>query len=380
MKYKILIFIPTLDGGGAERIVATLANNLDVNRYEVTLLLLKKQIKYNLNKDIRIEVLNCNSLSSSIPKLIRYTRKNPPDLMISNMSLTNIVSIITKFLSGKKFPLIVVEHSTPSIKYRKDKLSRRLIPFFMRITYKYANKVVCVSKGVKSDLQRVINNNRTKINHVYNPIVDTQIEKLTMEEVNHKWFDSKNSKKYKVILGVGRLEPVKNFKLLIEAFSEVNKMESSSRLIILGEGSQRKELEELVIQLNIKDVVDMPGFVNNPYCYLSNSSLFVLSSDLEGLPTVLVEALACGTPVVSTDCPNGPREILDDGKYGELVPTRDQLNLKKAIINQLNNHENKEFLKRRASFFSVDNAVTKYDQVISETLSEFNREKNEGSA
>ena len=129
----------------------------------------------------------------------------------------------------------------------------------------------------------------------------------------------------------------------------------------------------------MKDVVDMPGFVNNPYSYLSKSSLFVLSSDLEGLPTVLVEALACGTPVVSTDCPNGPREILDNGKYGELVPTRDCVNLKKAIIKQINNDNNKELLKRRASVFSVENSIYEYNKLIWETLSQNNSNKNEGS-
>lgn len=366
MKHRILVFIPTLDGGGAERIVATLANNFDVNKYDVTILLLKEEIKYKLVKDIRIETLSCSSLITSIPKLVKYITKNSPDLMISHMSLTNIVSIVAKFLSRKDFPIILVEHSTPSIKYRKDKLRRRLIPFLIRRTYKYADQIVCVSKGVKSDLQRVIKNNRIHITQIYNPIVYSEIETLMMENVKHKWL---NDKRMKVIIGIGRLEPVKNFRLLIKAFSDVYKENPSLRLIILGEGSQREELEDFVKTLKVDKVVDFPGFVNNPYSYLSKASLFVLSSDLEGLPTVLVEALACGTPVVSTDCPNGPREILDEGKYGLLVPPGDILNFKKAIIEQLNNTHSKELLKRRASFFSVENSTKEYNKLISRELS-----------
>lgn len=368
MKDKLTIFIPTMSGGGAEKVIANLINNLDFEKYQITLLIIKNNINYEVNKNVRIEILGCKNLKSALPLLTRYLKKSTPDIMISNMSLPNIISIVARFLSGRSFPLLLVEHSTPSIKYKDSKLILKLIPFLMRVTYRFADQVISVSKDAAADLQKLLKYNGNKIKSIYNPIVDPQLDDLMEKSVDHKWLDNKSKGYYKVVIGVGRLEEVKNFRLLIEAFYEVYKVDPQTRLIILGEGSQRPMLEELIDKLNLTDVVDLIGFVENPYSYLKRSSLFVLSSNLEGLPTVLIEALACGVPIVSTNCQSGPKEILDDGKYGQLVPIKDKEKLKDAILIQLKNTHDKGLLRNRAMLFSVENSVNKYDAILSELL------------
>jgi len=368
MKVKLTIFIPTMSGGGAEKVIANLINNFDFEKYQITLLIIKDNVNYEINRNVRIEVLGCRSLRTALPLLTRYLKKSTPDIMISNMSLPNIISTVARFLSGRRFPLLLVEHSTPSIKYKDSKLIRKLIPFLMRATYRFADQIISVSKDAATDLQKLLKYKGEIIKPIYNPIVDSQLDNLMNKSVNHRWLDNKNRDFYKVVIGVGRLEEVKNFRLLIEAFYEVHKVDSLTRLIILGEGSQRPELEELIDKLNLTDVVDLIGFVENPYSYLKRSSLFVLSSNLEGLPTVLIEALACGVPIVSTNCQSGPREILDDGKYGQLVPIKNKEKLKDAILIQLKNTHDQGLLRNRAMFFSVENSVNKYDAILSELL------------
>ncbi|NJS16372.1 MAG: glycosyltransferase [Nostocaceae cyanobacterium CSU_2_110] len=174
------------------------------------------------------------------------------------------------------------------------------------------------------------------------------------------WFE-KNSPP--VFLAVGRLTEQKDFSTLIKAFSLVRK-EKLARLIILGEGEARGQLEATIKNLGISEDVLLPGFTDNPYAYMYNANAFVLSSRWEGLPTVLIEAMACGCPVVATDCPSGPQEILAAGKYGELVCCGDVLALSKAMLNVLDNPINSEILTQRTQDFSFDKAVSRYLELI----------------
>jgi glycosyltransferase involved in cell wall biosynthesis len=196
---------------------------------------------------------------------------------------------------------------------------------------------------------------------IHNPVVDSSIPVKARESIDHPWLRVED---HRVILGIGRFMPQKDFPLLLRAFARVKRQANDTKLILLGDGPDRRELRSLAKDLNIEGGVDMPGFVSNPYAYLSRASLFVLSSIHEGLPTVLVEALACGCPVVSTNCPSGPDEILEGGTWGPLVPVGDVSALAQAMITTLESPPDAAQLKQRAESFSVDAAVDRYYKAL----------------
>jgi glycosyltransferase involved in cell wall biosynthesis len=206
-------------------------------------------------------------------------------------------------------------------------LSRRLEPLLLRTFYPWASSVVAVSRGAADDLARTTGLPRGKVEVVYNPVITPEILALADQAPADPWFAPSQPP---VILGVGRLTRQKDFATLIRAFAAVRRRRPA-RLVILGEGEDRTALEELAAALGVSDDVALPGFRENAVGYMARAALFVLSSAWEGLPTVLIEALAAGTRVVSTDCPSGPREILDGGRLGALVPVGDAVAMAAAI-------------------------------------------------
>jgi glycosyltransferase involved in cell wall biosynthesis len=198
----------------------------------------------------------------------------------------------------------------------------------MRHLYPWTNGVVVVSQGVRDDMVQVTGVPRRHITVIYNPsVVGAEIQEKANEPLDHPWFEPGQPP---VLVAVGRLQQQKDYPMLLQAFAQVRRSQPA-RLLILGEGRERPMLEALIKELNLEDDVGLPGFVMNPYAYIARASLFVLSSRWEGLPTVLIEALCCGTPAVSTDCPSGPREILRKGKYGTLTPVGDAAAFAQAI-------------------------------------------------
>jgi glycosyltransferase involved in cell wall biosynthesis len=197
--------------------------------------------------------------------------------------------------------------------------------------YPWADGIIAVSQGVADDLGQITRLSSDRIQVIYNPIVLPELFTLAQEPVEHPWFKPGEPP---VILGVGRLHPQKDFPTLIRAFAEVRKVQQA-RLMILGDGPERQALTTLVSELGLIEDVAFPGFVQNPYAYMSKAAVFVLSSAWEGLGNVLVEAMAIGTPVVSTNCESGPGEILDGGKYGRLVPVGDSRAIAQAITSVL---------------------------------------------
>ncbi|MEN2996829.1 MAG: glycosyltransferase [Acetomicrobium sp.] len=358
IKGKIAFFIPTCRGGGAERVMVTFANAFAKKGIQTDLVVCSLTGPYvdEIDKRVNVFDLKKDHVSRSLPALLRYIRKNKPTAMVSSLVHANIIAVIAKLLSREKFRLAIREASTPSMESKAGNspfpVKTRLVSFLQRRLYKYADFVIAPSKGVALDLVENKIAPESKVHVIYNPVDIEMIQKRMKEPVSHPWFQGNDQ----VILAVGRLTKQKDYPTLLRAFSIVSR-KVSCKLVILGEGEKRKELEELVKELGLEGKVDMPGFVENPFAYMARASVFVLSSLWEGLPNVIIQAMVCGTPVVATDCPSGPREILEDGRYGRLAPPGDWGKIADEIFLSLSKVHKQQENKERANFFSVDRSV-----------------------
>jgi glycosyltransferase involved in cell wall biosynthesis len=233
---------------------------------------------------------------------------------------------------------------------------RLIMPFLIRHSYRHTTHVVAVSHHVASDLAHVSGIPSQRINMIYNPVVTPDLLRQAHLPVDHPWFAADEPP---VILGVGRLHRDKDFATLIQAFSLLHQ-QRPARLVILGEGPERPRLEHLVQTLGVQHAVDLPGYAANPAAYMRQAAMLVLSSLAEGFGNVLIEAMATGTPVVSTDCPGGPSELLAHGTYGRLVPVGDVAALAAAMHATLDDPPDPALLQRRAAEFSLERSVQKY--------------------
>lgn len=296
-----------------------------------------------------------------LPSLAACLRRGRPDLVIASATHLNITTILARARIRGDFKLLVAERNTYSNVVSRDDSARkwrwRYLGPLVRRLYGRADGVVSVSKGVADDLSRAVGLARDRITTIYNPVVDGGFRERVSEYVDHPWFHAGEPP---VLLGMGRFnEEHKNFSVLIEALSRVRK-QIPARLMILGEGRDRARYERQIVSLGLSDCVELPGFVANPLPYLKHASCFVLSSTHEGLPAVLIEALACGCPVVSADCPSGPREILDEGRYGALVPVGDSAAMAAAIVRTLSAPGDRESLAARGMAFSDVKSARSY--------------------
>jgi len=269
---------------------------------------------------------------SRLPALVRYLRRERPDAMVSALSRANLVAVWARRLAGSSTRLVVnvqnnVSHNAPSAPTLLGRQAPRLARYF----YRWADAVVGVSAGVADDLVQNVGLPDRLVRVVYNPSITPELRQKMRVPLDDPWFEPGEPP---VVLAVGRLMKQKDFPTLLNAFSHLRRRRQA-RLLVLGEGSERRKLESQVAELGLEEDVRFPGFVENPYPYMASSSVFVLSSLWEGLPTVLTEALYAGPPIVSTDCPSGPREILKDGEFGLLVPMRDPLALAEAMTTAL---------------------------------------------
>jgi glycosyltransferase involved in cell wall biosynthesis len=262
---------------------------------------------------------------------VRYLRHERPAALLSIL-YANIIAVWARRLAGTPQRVILGEHNTlSSVANGERDLRWHLFPSLARWFYPWADGIVAVSEGVANDLAQLINIPLEHIQVIYNPIVTPDLFEKSTAFIEHPWFKSGEPP---VLLAAGRLTVQKAFDVLIRAFAQVRK-NHRVRLLILGEGEERLALEALIREYELGQDISMPGFVPNPYPYMAHAAAFVLSSRWEGLPTVIVEALSLGTPIISTDCPSGPREVLADGKYGKLVPVDDHHALAAAIITTL---------------------------------------------
>lgn len=363
---KISFFLPGLYGGGAERVVLNLAQGMGDRGIQVDLVLaqLEGQLIDQIPENITFTILSKHPHGyfrsiRSIPALARYLRVKQPDVMISAM-YGNVIAQLAKFLAGSNVKLVITEHNTFSIHNRLfSPPVAGLNQFLVRWLYPLADEIVAVSTGVADDLSSTIHLPRQRIRVIVNPVITPSLQQKRIQEPDHPWYSDGCAP---VVLAAGRLTEQKDFATLITAFSRLDHT-SNCRLMILGEGELHGELSDLVEQLGIQDRVCLRGFVQNPYAYMARSSFFVLSSKWEGLPTVLIEAIACELPVISTRCPSGPEEILKDGLYGRLVPVGDIQRMAEAIQDGIDGKIPRA-PKESWEPFTLENAVNQYLQLI----------------
>lgn len=366
-KEKITFFLPGMYGGGVERVFLTLAEEMLLRGYEIDLLLLKKEgdMLSVVPKQVRIIVPKTYSSKLfpalfMIPALIRYMRAERPVLFISMLNRCNVVvSLARMFVRG--VPVVVSEHGNFTEQLQVMKWYKRKVAVLVSaFTYRLADTILAVSYGTAEVLAKHLWLKKDSIEVIYNPVNITKVQKMAEEQFDTTLLDIAK----KNFVSVGRLNKEKNFPLLLDAFAIVLQKEPEARLLILGEGEERAVLEKKMKELGISNFVRMPGFVDNPYPYMKNADVFALSSDWEGFGVVIVEALACGTSVVATDCPSGPAEILIDESCGSLVPVGDNVSMSESITFLLNSNKNVNILKKRANDFTVSKVTDKYLNLI----------------
>lgn len=355
---RIALFVPSMHGGGAERVMALLARGFVERGLQVDLVLARAEGPYldDLPSAVRIVDLGSSRVLTSLPRLVRYLRRERPSVMLSALDHANVLAIVAHRLARVRARLAVSVHATLFVATADKEVVRpRWMPRLMRWTYPLADRVIAVSSGVADDLAATIGLPRERIEVIYNPVVTPELHKARDQAIEHAWLAPGAPP---LILGAGRLEPQKDFETLIRAFARL-RAQRQAHLMILGEGALRAELTALSQELGVADDVALPGFVDNPFAYMRHAAAFVLSSRFEGLGVALIEAMACGARVVSTDCPSGPAEILEGGRWGRLVAVGDAGALSEAISSTLDDGAPPEVV-RRAADFTLERAVRAY--------------------
>lgn len=331
----IAFFLPSLRGGGAERIMVNLAHGMTERGLPLDVVLSSVEGPFlrHLPPSVRVIDLRAGRVIRSLRPLARYLRQERPRAVVATQSHANLVALWAAKLAGQGTPVVVTEHNTMSQTSRQDgRLRAALWPPLMRTFYPWASSVVAVSRGAADDFATASGIARARVEVVYNPVITPNLLASARQAPDDPWFRPGEPP---VILGVGRLTRQKDFGMLVRSFAEVRR-HRPARLLILGEGEDRAALTALAADLGLTDDdFAMPGFRENAWSYLAASAVFALSSGWEGLPTVLIEALAVGTRVVSTDCPSGPQEILQGGRLGALVPVGDASAMAAALIDAL---------------------------------------------
>jgi glycosyltransferase involved in cell wall biosynthesis len=325
---RIALTLPSLAGGGAQRIFVDLARGLLDRSVDVDLVLVRDEgeLRDSVPPGAEVVLLGGGPVSRAVPKLARYLRSRRPDVVVPAIFHMSLCTLLAARLVRPRVPVVVSHHNQLSLSARHGAHAKdRVVPWLVRAGYPFADGVVAVSEGVADDLASVAHLPRSGIDVIYNPVDFDRVSAAAAAPVEHPWLAEKTGL---VLVAAGRLTAQKDFATLLRA---VALLDADVRLVVLGEGELRPELEGLARDLGVDDRVDLPGFCANPYPSYRAADLFVLSSRWEGLPTVLVEALFLGVPIVSTDCPSGPAEILAGGRWGRLVPPGDPTAMAEAI-------------------------------------------------
>ena len=398
---RIAVLMPDLGGGGVQKMTLSLAAALRARGHEVEIVVYEAEGELEpllppglavrrLRPGWRLagRLLALAADPGALPRLLlpvllarkpaptlaylrslaAYLRERRPDALLAAAPHQNLEAVWARRLAGTATRVLISERTVPSRILPGSPMWRnRHLPALMRRSYQQADVIVSVSEALGDDLAAVTGIPRRRIAAIYNPVVGPELEALAREPVDHPWFRPGQPP---VVLGVGRLSDQKDFPTLIRAFARV-RAERPARLVILGAAKdaaktevRRGELLALADELGVAADVDAPGFAANPFAYMARAGVFVLSSRYEGLPGVLIQAMATGCPVVSTDCPSGPMEILQGGRWGPLVPVGDAEAVAAATLRVLDDPPPAEALRGRAREFSVGRAVDRYLEVL----------------
>jgi glycosyltransferase involved in cell wall biosynthesis len=361
---RVTMFSKNLLGGGAERVAVNLLKALPREVFDLELVLVEAWGAFldHVPDDVPLtDLAKGKTVSKAIVPLARYLQKRRPDVLLSHLAHANVAAVLARELARVPTKVVLVEHNDLSILTRQRRsLSSQLLQRFKADVYRRADAVIGVSQGVSSYVQRSFGVADEHLHTIYNPVVNDDLVAKSYAPVHHPFFAAGAPP---VVLAAGRMSEEKNYPLLLRAFRSL-RQRRACKLIILGQGRLKAALEAEARALGLEGEVAFPGFVANPYAYMRRASALVVSSDREGLPTVLIEAMACGCPVVSTDCPSGPREILEGGRWGPLVAVGDAEALAEATLGVLESPVPADALRRRAAAFSFDKAVTAYTALL----------------
>ena len=363
----VAIFVRDLGGGGgATRDATLLANALAARRLKISLLTLNSTgpVKLPISPDIRIVRVGASKLRSAVPALRTTLLAEAPDVMLSSEAAQNIISYLAvrSLPSGRRPKLILREVASPSVALRRDAyLQNRLAYRFIGPVYRRADRVITLTEGARDDL---IRNFGVPFDRIFVMRSNAVIDDETVERL--AGWDGERGREPGLIVSVGRLSPEKDHLALVRAFALVPT--AGARLVLIGEGPLRPQIEALIAALGLKARVKLTGQVTDPFEWLMRASLSVTASWFEGLGNALIEALACGTPVISTDCPHGPREILAGGKFGTLVPVGDIAAMAAAIEQALQQPVDRKRLRERVSHYQSKSAAAEFAQLLNQLL------------
>ncbi len=347
--------IELLRGYGSELYTIQLVNALAAKGISVDLIVQLKDDALVQKIDPRVRLLSLNSRNplKTIRFLRHYLKQTRPAVLFGVMEKPSLLGIVASALAGYKNIVPTIHFDISAYALGEYSVRRKFLRLLIGFFYRYAKAVVAVSSGVGRALQHTVGP-RMRVETILNGFDLALLRERAVEPTSHPWLASKT---LPVVVGCGRLVPLKGFDTLIKAFARV-RAAKPSRLILFGEGEERPKLQKLIDGLGLQNDAVLAGYMPNPVSCMANGDVFVLPSRTEGFGNVLIEALAAGIKVVSTDCPSGPREILDDGQFGSLVPVDDDKALAEAILETLENPADDKFraavqnyLDRR---FSID--------------------------
>lgn len=346
---KVSILTHDISGGAFTSLGTALARGFQELGVNCEFVVLKAtQAEKERYPDLNLVTLNAQRTAFSLLPTIRYLKQSKPDVIFPMPWYFNITAIWARYLSGINSKIIIGEHNIISLETgieHKDKLHLQALPLLMRYTYPYGDGLIAVSQDTIADLiENIQVPPRIPMTTIFNPIDLNRIQQLAKKPVDHPWFlDSETP----TIVTVARLAKQKQLDVLLRAFARVVKI-LPARLLILGEGLLRSQLESLCRELQIEDCVAMPGYDRNPYRYMSACDVFVLASAWEGCPIALQEAMACGAAVVVNDAPGGSKDLIEHGKYGMMVAPGDSEALATGILQILTNPNLKQHYQTQA--------------------------------